>query len=508
MSKVKIRDIIADIVAGHAKERGEDEEEARTKAKTQLGEKFGKEFKGRGPQMPILAKRDWSWMCDYVRIKDKGANRLVFSAVEMTSRRAFACAFPKAFAENPDAAGTLECLKQMDNQFPVNLLHFDNGVEFNNAVVRAWAERKKIEVYYPQVGQKQEMSFVENFNRSLRVSMVQLHKAFKLKSYVWSFPKALETIWRGWNKTKSRAVGAAPDDVQEEDMGKIRVINGARAMSYLSRLHSFVPGAKVVVRETADPRISEDKLAEKAKFDKKMTRYTDTVFTVVKQVGFKVVLRLGKTKFKRRVSPRDLKMVKRAVEEEQEEEEEDAEEEEVVEPGAGVEAKAEADEKPEKAVEVEEPKAKAKRAPKPKKVIGESEAEEDEKKEVLSKLRDVPVGSIKVVDWFRQTGEADEGEGDDDIIVFEVKYASKSKTEFVNAIDTLRFNDRAYAKTAKTADDFILAHEYKQPFKAYVDKTKAGEGDETVRDAVYPYIEAALRKEWEEEEQGREQEEE
>ena len=37
MSKAKIRDIIADIVAGNAKERGEDEEVARSKAKTQLG---------------------------------------------------------------------------------------------------------------------------------------------------------------------------------------------------------------------------------------------------------------------------------------------------------------------------------------------------------------------------------------------------------------------------------------------------------------------------------------
>lgn len=259
MSKVKIRDIIADIVAGHAKERGEDEQDARTKVKTQLGETFGKEYKGRGPQMPILAKRDWSWMCDFVRIKDKGANRLVFSAVEMTSRRAFACAFPKAFAENPDAAGTLECLKDLDNQYPINLLHLDNGVEFDNAVVRAWAERKRIEIYYPQVGQKQEMSFVENFNKSLRASMVQLKAAYRNSGDVWSFPKGLESIWQRWNKTVHRYVGAAPDDVKEEDMGKIRVVNGARAMSYLSRLHMFKPGTRVVVKESADPRIRDRK---------------------------------------------------------------------------------------------------------------------------------------------------------------------------------------------------------------------------------------------------------
>jgi hypothetical protein len=492
MSKAKIRDIIADIVAGQAKDRGDDEEQARSKAKAQLGTTFGKEFKGRGPQMPILAKRDWSWMCDYVRIKDKGQNRLVFSAVEMTSRRAFACAFPRAFAENPDAKGTLECIQQLESAFPVNLLHLDNGVEFDNTLVRAWAERKKIDIYYPQVGQKQEMSFVENFNRSLRASMVQLRSALSKAGGVWSFTKALDDIWRKWNKTDHRYVGTAPDDVKEEDMGKIRVINGARALSYLSRLHKFKPGMSVVVKESADPRISQDELDEASKLGKRLLKYTDDVFTVVKQVGYKLVLRLGDEEFKRRVSPRDLKIVKRDVADEDEE-------------SMGSQESEAGPEKPEKPVQEPEPeresKPKGKRAPKPKQMMGESEAEPDDKNETLSKLKDVPPGSIKVLDWFRQTSEEDGGEGEEDVIVFEVKYASQVRTEFVNAVDTLRFNDKAYAKTAKTAEDFIQAHEYKQPFKAYVDKTKTGDGDETVRDAVYPYIEMALQKEWETEEQ-------
>lgn len=485
MSKAKIRDIIADIVAGNAKERGEDEEVARSKAKSQLGETFGKEFKGRGPQMPILAKRDWSWMCDYVRIKDKGVNRLVFSSVEMTSRRAFACAFPRAMAENPDAKGTLECLTQLENQFPVNLLHFDNGVEFDNTGVRAWAERKKIDVYYPQVGQKQEMSFVENFNKTLRASMVQLKSAYRMSGDLWSFPKGLELIWRRWNKSVHRYVGAAPDDVKEEDMGKIRVVNGARAMSYLSRLHTFKPGTRVVVKESADPRISQDELDDEKKLGKRMLKYTSAVFTVVEQVGYKVVLRLGDKEFDRRVSPRDLKIVKRATDEDGDKTESESEEEEEAEP---VEAKADVPAEPV-----------AKRAPKPKKAMDESEAEDTN--ETLSKLKDVPPGSIKVIDWFRQTSGETEGESESDIIVFEVKYAGEPKTEFVNAIDTLRFYDKAYAKTGKTAEDFIQAHEYKPPFKAYVDKTMTGDGDETVRDAAYPYVEAALRKEWETEEQ-------
>ena len=488
MSKAKIRDIIADIVAGNAKERGEDEEVARSKARTQLGETFGKEFKGRGPQMPLLAKRDWSWMCDYVRIRDKGANRLVFSAVEMTSRRAFACAFPRAMAENPDAKGTLECLKELDNKFPVNLLHFDNGVEFDNVVVRAWAERKKVDVYYPQVGQKQEMSFVENFNKSLRASMVQLKAAYRNSGDVWSFPKGLESIWQRWNKTVHRYVGAAPDDVKEEDMGKIRVVNGARAMSYLSRLHMFKPGTRVVVKESADPRISQDELDDEKKLGKRLLKYTSAVFTVVEQVGYKIVLRLGKKEFDRRVSPRDMKIVTRSADDDSEKEESENEEED--EPAA-------AEEKP---VDAEPEAPMAKRAPKPKQVMDESEAEEPN--EMLSKLKDVPPGSIKVVDWFRQTSGDTEGESESDIIVFEVKYAGQTKTEFVNAIDTLRFNDKAYEKTGKTAEDFIQAHDYKEPFKRYVDKTKTGDGDETVRDAVYPYVEAALRKEWETEEQG------
>ena len=492
MSKAKIRDIIADIVAGNAKERGEDEKEARSKAKAQLGETFGKEFKGRGPQMPILAKRDWSWMCDYVRIKDKGQNRLVFSAVEMTSRRAFACAFPRAFAENPDAKGTLECIKQLDDAFPVNLLHLDNGVEFDNTMLRAWAERKKIDIYYPQVGQKQEMSFVENFNKSLRASMVQLRAALRKAGGLWSFPKGLNDIWRKWNKTVHRYVGVAPDDVKEEDMGKIRVINGARALSYLSRLHRFKPGTKVVVKESADPRVSQDELDEAAKLGKRLLRYTDDVFTVVEQVGYKIVLRLGDKEFDRRVSPRDLKIVKRDAADEDKE-------------SLGSQESEAEPEKPEKPESEPESEPKAKRASKPKQMMGESEAEPDDKNETLSKLKDVPPGSIKVVDWFRQTNKEGEGEGEDDIIVFEVKYASQAKTEFVNAIDTLRFNDKAYAKTGKTAEDFIQAHEYRQPFKTYVDTTKTGDDDETVRDAVYPYIEAALQKEWETEEQGDEE---
>ena len=269
-------------------------------------------------------------------------------------------------------------------------------------------------------------------------------------------------------------------------MGKIRVVNGARAMSYLSRLHTFKPGTRVVVKESADPRISQDELDDEKKLGKRMLKYTSAVFTVVEQVGYKIVLRLGDKEFDRRVSPRDLKIVKRAADEDGDKTESEGEEEEEAEP---VEAKADVPDEPV-----------AKRAPKPKKAMDESEAE-DTQNEMLSKLKDVPPGSIKITDWFRQTSEEGEGEGEGDIIVFEVKYAGQAKTEFVNAIDTLRFNDRAYAKTAKTAEDYIQAHEYKQPFKAYVDKTKTGTGDETVRDAVYPYIESALQKEWEAEEQ-------
>lgn len=274
----------------------------------------------RKPEMPIIAKRDWAWNVDsfFYQLPKETEKRAIFCAVEMTSRKAFALPYQlndktTATAKAGQAVANLKALRA---KYPINLIQSDQGGEFKNPAVAAWAKAQTppIEIYFTQAGVKPEVAMVESFNGNLR-QILDMYSAAKTKRKAGyeDFNDFIRKSIESYNNAKSDILNASPASVDESKMGYIRLVLANRGDDYLKKLDSIQPGDTIRIWDAADPRLDTEKKLKDFNFAHKGRHkwIDDHLFEVQDLSGYKVVVKDfdGGHVYARRISPRDIQVV-------------------------------------------------------------------------------------------------------------------------------------------------------------------------------------------------------
>lgn len=166
----------------------------------------------------VSRKMDMQWQADLVEMipyaRENQGYRYLMTVIDIFSRYAWAVPI-----KNKSAPTLLEAFKTLFNKMTEgrqpNFLQTDQGLEFENKLVREYLNSRGIEQF--SIKSPHKAAMVERFNRTLKTRM---WRAFtKQGSYEWL--QLLPKLLKAYNASKHRTLGCAPEDVNKENESEI-----------------------------------------------------------------------------------------------------------------------------------------------------------------------------------------------------------------------------------------------------------------------------------------------
>lgn len=198
---------------------------------------------------------------DEFKSKNNGYH-IIFTAIELTSRKAYAYKLKYKTNESIDDAFTMfmSAVKNVTN------LTTDNGSEFISALFKKEVKKHNITHYLCDAGDKEKMGKIERFNRTLRDKITKYQKTFKTLRWV----DVLDDLIKNYNNSVHSSTGYKPNNVTHVMADKIR--NKERENSQLAYdlINTFKAGDKVRL------------LKKKEIFEKGLPTYSRGIYTVDK----------------------------------------------------------------------------------------------------------------------------------------------------------------------------------------------------------------------------------
>ena len=150
---------------------------------------------------------------------------------------------------------------------PCKLIEFDRGKEFYNSKVLNLLKRLKIKHYSTHSDKK--CAIVERFNRTLKTRM---YKRFTAQGgYRWV--DSLQDLVTGYNNSKHRSIGMAPNEVNESNENEVR-------KKLFPKIKAEVKHKKVTFKVGDTVRISRKKTTFQKGYEQTFSHEVFTISTI------------------------------------------------------------------------------------------------------------------------------------------------------------------------------------------------------------------------------------
>lgn len=215
---------------------------------------------------PAIIGQDDDYQADLMFLDEfKSKNdgyHIIFTAIELTSRKAYAYKLKYKTDQSIVDAFTM-FMSAVKN---VNNLTTDNGSEFISGLFKKEIKEYDINHYFVNAGDKTKMGKIERFNRTLRYKITKYQKTFKTLRWI----DALDDLIKNYNNTEHSRTGYKPNQVTNEIADKIRSKERQRSQLAYDLINTFKVGDKIRL------------LKKKEIFAKGLPTYTKGIYTVEK----------------------------------------------------------------------------------------------------------------------------------------------------------------------------------------------------------------------------------
>ena len=200
-----------------------------------------------------------------VKVKANKNNSVILCLVEIATRKGYATAM-----KDKEAETVLKGLKKILTQIkePVKAITTDNGSEFKGEFNK-YLQDNDIKHYYAQKNDKNTMSIVERFNRTIKQFNNRYFRA--TKNYNWF--EILDDVVYNYNHTYNNNIKGTPEDLTPEQIDLLRSDDIQRNIDVRQRIMR-----KIKEGDSVRTRI------EQRPFDKEGQVWSDEIHKVIKPV--------------------------------------------------------------------------------------------------------------------------------------------------------------------------------------------------------------------------------